>query len=113
MGFVVEGFNDEAKVKEVFPNAVCVVTKGTRLNGRVKMDLEKALEECDEVFLLTDPDEAGDTLAEMILRFYPFLKRIQLEREQCLCYRNHRLKVGVEHCETDYLRHVFNEYLSV
>lgn len=112
MGFVVEGFNDEQKVKEVVPYAVCVVTKGTRMNGRVKMDMEKALKECDEVFLLTDPDEAGGQLAAMILQHYPQLKRITLEREQCLCYRNRKLKVGVEHCEPTYLKSVLSHYIS-
>lgn len=113
MGFVVEGFNDEKKVKKVFPGAVCVVTKGTRMNGRVKMDVEQALKECDKLFLLTDPDEAGDTLATMVLRQFPFLQRVMLDREQCLCYRNHKLKVGVEHCETDYLKDVLSRYLLV
>jgi len=112
MGFVVEGFNDETKVKEVLPDSFVVVTKGTRMNGRVKMDVEKALATCDKVFLLTDPDEAGDTLAEMVLRYYPNLERVRLNREQCLCYRNHKLKVGVEHCETNYLQNVLNSYLK-
>lgn len=111
MGFVVEGFNDESKVKEVMPNAFVVVTKGTRMNGRVKMDVEQALQECDKLFLLTDPDEAGDKLAEMVLGHYPFLERVHLDREQCLCYRNHKLKVGVEHCENAYLKEVLKKYM--
>ena len=74
MGFVVEGFNDESKVKEVMNDALCVVTKGTRMNGRVKMDVEKALVECDKLFLLTDPDEAGDKLAQMVLGHYPIFR---------------------------------------
>ncbi|MFF2532420.1 toprim domain-containing protein [Brevibacillus sp. NPDC058079] len=112
MGFVIEGFNDEKKVKEVMPNAHCVVTKGTRMNGRVKMDLKKALTTCEELFLLTDPDEAGDKLAEMVLRQYPSLQRVVLDRNACLCYRNQKVKVGVEHCETSYLKRVLSEYVT-
>lgn len=112
VGFVVEGFNDEYKVKEVIPNALCVVTKGTRMNGRVKMDMNEALNLCDEVFLLTDPDEAGETLAEMVLKLYPNLTRIKLDRKQCLCYRNHKVKVGVEHCENDYLKNVLEQHIK-
>ncbi|MCA1066148.1 toprim domain-containing protein (plasmid) [Rossellomorea sp. AcN35-11] len=74
MGFVVEGFNDEKKVKKVLPNSLCVVTKGTRMNGRVKMDVNEALKQCDELLLLTDPDEAGDKLADMVLGHYPIFK---------------------------------------
>jgi ribonuclease M5 len=113
MGFVVEGFNDERKVKEVMPDALCVVTKGTRMNGRVKLDVEKALVECDKLFLLTDPDEAGEQLADMVLQRYPSLERVQLDREQCLCYRNHKLKVGVEHCDNDYLKKILSNYLTM
>lgn len=112
MGFVVEGVNDEKRLKELMPGASYVVTNGTRMNNRVKMDLNKALAECDEVFLLTDPDEAGELLAQMVLRQYPFLKRVLLERSKCLTYRNDKLKVGVEHCDTDYLTTVLSEYVS-
>jgi len=56
------------------PDALCVVTKGTRMNGRVKLDVENALAKCDKLFLLTDPDEAGDKLAEMVLGYYPILR---------------------------------------
>lgn len=112
MGFVVEGFNDEKKLKQVLPGASYVVTNGTRMNNRVKMDLNKALAECDEVFLLTDPDEAGEQLAQMVLRQYPHLRRVLLERSKCLAYRPGKVKVGVEHCDTDYLKTVLSEYVS-
>lgn len=110
-GFVVEGFNDETKLLSVLPDAHCVVTKGTRLNGRVKMDVENALNQCDKLFLLLDPDEAGDKLAEMVLKHFPSLERVHLDREECLCYRNHKLKVGVEHCTDEYLKEVLSRYL--
>lgn len=112
MGFVVEGLNDEKNLKQAMPSAYCVVTNGTRMNNRVKMDLRKALEECDVVYLLTDPDEAGDVLAQMVWRQCPSLERVSLDQSQCLSYRNDRLKVGVEHCEVDYLRSVLSEYVN-
>jgi ribonuclease M5 len=112
MGFVVEGLNDEKHLKEVMPDAHCVVTNGTRMNGRVQMDINHALSLCDEVYLLTDPDEAGDTLAKMVWRLYPSLPRVLLDRYECTTYRNLKLKVGVEHCELEYLRHVLFEYLN-
>jgi ribonuclease M5 len=52
IGFVVEGFNDEAKVLSVVPNAVCSVTKGTRMNNRVRMDVENLLKFCGKVLLI-------------------------------------------------------------
>lgn len=52
-GFVVEGFNDEKKLLAVMPTAHVVVTKGTRFNNRVKMDVSVAVETCDEVYLIS------------------------------------------------------------
>lgn len=112
MGFVVEGLNDERKMKEVMPDAHCVVTNGTRMNNRVRMDLRQALEECDVVYLLTDPDDAGDTLAQMVWRECPSLERVLLDRSQCLSYRYDKLKVGVEHAQEDYLKSVLSQYVD-
>lgn len=111
-GFVVEGFNDETKLLKVLPNAQVVVTKGTRLNNRVKSDINDALATCDKVFLLTDPDEAGDLLSSMILEVFPFLERVLLNKKECLCYRNHKTKVGVEHCSDEYLSLVLKQHLK-
>jgi ribonuclease M5 len=110
MGFVVEGFNDESKVLSVINNASCVVTKGTKIDNRVKKSVNELIDTCDKVFLLTEPDEAGNRLTTMLLKFYPFLVRIQLDREECLCYRNHKVKVGVEHCTDEYLLKVLSNY---
>ena len=106
IGYVVEGFNDEKAVLEVAPHAFVVVTKGTRFNTRVKMDVRLALDLCDEVYVLTDPDEQGEHLARLLMDEFPSLKRLHVEYEQSLCMRNRKLKVGVEHCDPDYLKEV-------
>lgn len=111
-GFLVEGFNDEQKVKQVFPDALFVVTKGTRMNGRVKMDVKAVLTQCDQFVLLTDPDEAGDVLANMVLREFPTLSRVRLDREKCLCLRNRKWKVGVEHCDVEYLKEMLSKHMN-
>jgi ribonuclease M5 len=111
LGFIVEGFHDESTVKRVVPSAYFVVTNGTRMNNRVRMDVNKALEVCTEIFILTDPDEAGDILTEMLLKYYPSLQRIFLDRDHCKCYRRDRLKIGVEHCSDEYLTTVLSKYI--
>lgn len=60
--------------------------------------------------LLVDPDEAGEQLANMVHTVFPHLKQVFLNREECLCYRNQKLKVGVEHCSNEYLKSVLQEY---
>lgn len=110
-GFVVEGFHDEEKVKRVLPNAYVVVTKGTRFDNRVKMDVEQMFTVCDVSFLLSDPDEAGEQLANKLLDVFPQLHRVMLEEKECICYRNKKRKVGVEHCSDEYLMNVLSLHL--
>lgn len=110
-GYIVEGFNDELKIMQTMPDAYVVVTQGTRMNNRVRMDIRKAIEQCDVVCILTDPDEAGDLLAEMIRREFPTLQRIRLDRDKCLGYKPNRIKVGVEHCDDEYLKDVLSAHI--
>jgi len=111
-GFIVEGFNDEFKLKAVLPHVHVVVTKGTRLNNRVRMDIRSALEKCDAVFLLTDPDDAGKIIAEKLQKEFPMLERIELDVKECKCVRNNRLKIGMEHADKHYLAGVLQKYVT-
>jgi ribonuclease M5 len=110
-GFIVEGFNDESKLLQVIPNAHVVVTKGTRLNNRVRMDINLALNKCSRVYLLSDPDVSGDLIANSLLTEFPMLTRILLDADQCKCYRRNKIKVGVEHTSNSYLYSVLRTYL--
>ncbi|WP_445678053.1 toprim domain-containing protein [Psychrobacillus sp. FSL K6-1464] len=112
LGFIVEGFHDEDNLKLLLPTAYVVVTNGTRLNNRVRMDIDGAISSCEKVFLLTDPDEAGELLAGMIKKEYPCLLQIHLDSKMCMCYRNNRWKTGVEHCELPYLESVLRLHVA-
>lgn len=110
VGYIVEGFNDEAAVLRIRPDAKIAVTKGTRYNRRARMDIEKVIKECDVIFILTDPDEPGRELAYFIQEQY-LLPRIIVDPEQAICYRNGRKKIGIEHCDSDYLDKVLTDAL--
>lgn len=110
VGFVVEGFNDERAVLRLFPEARVAVTKGTRYNRRVRMDIENVIDTCDKVFILTDPDEPGDQLAAYVAQEFG-LPRITVNPEQAICYRNGKKKIGIEHCDEKYLLQVLTEAL--
>lgn len=111
IGFIVEGFNDEDKLLTVLPSAHVVVTKGTRLNNRVRMDINNALSKCSKVYLLTDPDESGNLIANKLILEFPMLTRIFLDAKECKCYRNNRLKIGMEHCTHSYLASVLRMHI--
>jgi ribonuclease M5 len=103
VGYIVEGFNDEQKLKSINPEIRCAVTQGTRFTNRTRMDIQALINECDVVYILTDPDEAGDQLAQSIQQEFP-LARIYLDPDKAVCYRFNKKKIGVEHCDEEYLR---------
>lgn len=109
-GFIVEGFHDVDKLSLIFPNDYFVVTNGTRINNKLKNNIMKAFNECHVLYLITDPDEAGELLAKKLLNLFPTLQQIHLDKEKCKCYRNHKLKIGLEHASLDYLLDLFEEY---
>lgn len=106
VGYVVEGTNDKAKVIGVIPDARVVVTQGTRMNNRIRTAVKQLLTECNAVYILSDPDHAGDILADMLMREFPQLERINLDREECKIYTPRGIKIGVEHCAEEYLKRV-------
>ena len=111
VGYIVEGFNDERAILRIFPEAVIAVTNGPRYTNRVKMDIQKTIDQCDVVFILTDPDDIGDNFAAYIQREFG-LPRIEIDPKKAMCYRNHKWKVGVEHCDPVYLQTVLTDALT-
>ena len=112
LGFIVEGFNDEYKLRSCFPDAYVVVTQGDRLDNAVRNKIKTALIECSMVILLTDPDEAGNNYAKKLSVEFPTLQRLELDPAKCKCVRNRKLKIGVEHASREYLVRVINSFLE-
>ena len=110
LGFVVEGFNDEIKLRQLFPDAQYAVTKGTRFTRRVRMDVQNVITSCEKVYLITDPDDAGELLADYLLREFPTLVRVELDPKECKCMRFRRLKIGLEHASLTYIQEVLSQY---
>lgn len=109
-GFIVEGVHDKDKVSRLVRGSVFVVAEGQRYNNRVANGVRKMVQDCTYVYILTDPDETGDKLADMVWKDYPTMGRIYMDPEQCLCERQHKMKIGVEHATDAYLREVFERY---
>lgn len=94
LGFIVEGFNDEASIREVFPGAKFAVTKGIRFTQQVKADIETVVKECDIVFIATDLDAIGTKIADKIINnLYYDLTRLVIEGEST-----------IEHCSPEKLK---------
>jgi ribonuclease M5 len=103
-GYIVEGKSDQLKVQCVDPDAHFVILNGISFRNKERRAIEEALILCDEVYVLTDPDEPGDKIARKIMEAYPEIKRILIDPNKARNEREHRFKYGVEYCSNQYLK---------
>lgn len=103
-GYIVEGKSDQLRVQSVHPHAHFVILNGISFRHKERRAIEEALILCDEVYVLTDPDEPGDKIALKIMETYPEIKRIHIDPKKARNVRESRYKYGVEYCSNQYLK---------
>ena len=91
---VVEGIHDVSKIKEVYPNANCVITNGREISEETKKCIKK-LSENNTIIIFTDPDSPGEKIRSIITEIVPNAKQAFWRKKDCIS-SNHR-KVGIEH----------------
>jgi len=106
IGYIVEGKSDEVKLRMVEKQAYVVVLNGIQFGPEQREKIEYALEMCDTVYILTDPDSAGDYIAKKIQTTYPFIERIHVNPDEAKVLKKRGYKYGVEHCSNAYLRRI-------
>ncbi|AYP68646.1 ribonuclease M5 [Exiguobacterium phage vB_EalM-132] len=103
---IVEGMNDRQQILNAKP--LCeldfVVTGGTKMNNGIKNNIDKHLQKGNRLVLLTDPDEAGDQIVQMVQRFYPSIPRVEVNKDEANYFTGRKYKYGVEYCGHKYLR---------
>lgn len=109
--FIVEGWSDDEQLRKVFPEIKTIVTNGTKFNNRIRDIINTHLENGEEIYVLSDPDAAGEQLYSMIKLNYPTIPRIPVDPEQASYIRGVKKKYGVEHCSYGYLRRLLYEYI--
>lgn len=105
-GFVVEGLHDKDLLERNFENVKAVHCRGTVFQGKEKQGITKLLNECDKVFLLFDPDEAGDRFTKEVQEVYP-IPSLRIDPNMCKHHLGNRVKIGVEHATIEYLHAFF------
>jgi len=113
---IVEGLNDADQIYKAFngnENIITLVTEGTKINNRIKADIENYLREGIGVYILSDPDDAGTRLAQMINSCYPQLPRIEVDDRQCAYFTGKRFKSGIEYSSYDYLKKIISPLIGV
>lgn len=114
---IVEGFKDAEQISKAFEgneDILTVVTEGTKFNNRTKMELENCMkdEECS-VYILSDPDSAGDSIAQMIQSVYPEIPRLEADMKECSYFTGKRFKMGVEYASYNYLRKLISPLIGM
>jgi len=117
IGVIVEGVSDRARIHAIDESIRCFVLFGTPFGGKLRRIIDGALAEVDKLYIMTDPDEAGDRVAEAIMRDYPHIPRVQLDPTKCRVQRwsRHRYgdpifyKYGVEYASVEYLTELLRD----
>jgi ribonuclease M5 len=103
--FIIEGWSDHDQICGAVGTVLTIVTNGTKMNNRIKEQISEAIESGLQPYTLSDPDPAGDILADMVKREFPEIPRIKVDPERAKYYRGKgKYKYGVEYCSHDYIR---------
>lgn len=112
IGFIVEGKSDVNKIKMVLDeNIYFVVLNGIHFKEEEINKIKLANQVCDKVYILTDPDEAGNKVAKLISNTFPHLERIMIDPNKSKVLKKRGYKYGVEYCSNKYLKSIFSSYL--
>lgn len=102
---IVEGTSDVDKIRAALPDANIefVITEGTKYNNRIMNDIASHMDKQNNIFILSDPDSAGDQLARMIQKNHR-IPRILVDEDEASYYTKKGYKYGIEYCSHRYIR---------
>lgn len=118
--FIVEGHSDARQIIGALadydkPFRV-IVTDGTKVNNALLFKIEDAIASGHQLYVLSDPDEAGTMLFDMISRYYPSIPRIEADFNECKYCKGWKntikWKAGIEYASYKYLRELLVKYLD-
>jgi len=106
IGLIIEGANDERKILEVSRDYHLVLTHGTKFSNREIFKIEEALSLCTSVYILTDPDQSGNWLANRIREYFPNIPRIKVDPDKAKIRRPRGDKFGIEYMSHQSLKEI-------
>lgn len=112
---IVEGLKDEDQIRKAFgddPNVMCLITEGTKMNNRIQAEIENYLRQGVSAYILSDPDEAGEHLANMIQYWYPEIPRLEVEFKECAYFTGKKFKAGIEYASYEYLKELISPLIG-
>lgn len=112
---IVEGLKDREQIQKAFDNdddVICLITEGTKMNNRIQAEIEDYLRQGVGIYILSDPDEAGKHLAQMIQYWYPNIPRLEVNPKECAYFTGKKLKAGIEYASYDYLKEIISPLIG-
>lgn len=116
---LVEGLKDRDKINDAFRDfegedrVECLITEGTKFNHDIIDQVEEYIGNGYTPYILSDPDDAGDNLANMIQERYPEIQRLEVDPEQCGYFTGKKMKAGIEYSSHNYLRTVICPLIGI
>ncbi|MGF7534878.1 toprim domain-containing protein [Bacillus mexicanus] len=113
IGFIVEGKSDVEKLEMVLKERCVyyVVLNGINFKENQIKQIKKAVNICEKVYILTDPDDAGNKVAKLISKTFPEINRIEVDPNQAKVLKKRGYKYGVEYCSNNYLKSLLSPHL--
>ncbi|NLK12072.1 MAG: ribonuclease M5 [Candidatus Phytoplasma sp.] len=106
---VVEGYHDQIKINQIYPQAQVMITNGSDLPKETMMQLKK-LSETHQMVLFLDPDHAGERLRRILSQELKNVTHAFLEVNQAIS--KNRKKIGIEHAKKEDIIKALNQMIQ-
>lgn len=116
VALIVEGTKDADQIHNSFEgndNVKTLVTEGTKVNNRILNEIQYYIDIGYDIYILSDPDEAGKRLAEMIQFHYPDIPRLEVDEKKCAYFTGKKYKAGVEYASYKYLKKLISPLVGL
>ena len=109
VAIIVEGLKDASQIHKAFEgndDVVTLITEGTKMNRKIRQSIDFYINEQIPIYIMSDPDEAGDQLAHMIQSVFPMIPRLEVDDRQCAYFTGKKFKAGIEYASYAYLKEI-------
>lgn len=107
---VVEGYHDQVKVNQVFPEVDVVITNGSEISKET-LNLIHQLSQNHDVVLFLDPDFPGKRILNKILETGGQYSIANLQKKQAIS--KNKKKVGIEHASKEDIYNALSQKVSI
>jgi ribonuclease M5 len=107
---VVEGYHDQIKINEIYPDIPVITTNGSEISDETLNLIYKASLEND-VILFLDPDFPGKQIMKKIIDYGGKYSIAYINKDQAIS--KNKKKVGIEHASKESIIHALENKLSI